>query len=117
MKKYREVLQFGDFYRLCSPFEGNVTVWMVVNEERTLAIVGWYRILGGANQPYTRVRLQGLREEARYEIEGREGYYFGDELMNLGLITTDYTAGEEAVGDSYAGDFDSKIFLIRAIDD
>ncbi len=117
MKKYREVLQFGDFYRLCSPFEGNVTIWMVVNEERTLAIVGWYRILGGANQPYTRVRLQGLREEARYEIEGREGYYFGDELMNLGLITTDYTAGEEAVGDSYAGDFDSKIFLIRAIDD
>ena len=30
----------------------------------------------------TRVRLQGLREEARHEIEVREGYYFGDELLN-----------------------------------
>ena len=40
MKEYREVLQFGTFYRLKSPFEGNETVWMVTNEDRTLAIVG-----------------------------------------------------------------------------
>ena len=26
MKEYREVLQFGTFYRLKSPFEGNETV-------------------------------------------------------------------------------------------
>ena len=31
MKEYREVLQFGTFYRLKSPFEGNETVWMVYN--------------------------------------------------------------------------------------
>ena len=36
MKEYREVLQFGTFYRLKSPFEGNETVWMVTNEDRTL---------------------------------------------------------------------------------
>ena len=114
MKEYRGVLQFGDFYRLCSPFEGNIAAWMVVNEEQTLAIIGWYRVLSGANQPYARVRLQGLKEEGRYEIDGMEGYYFGNELMNLGLITTDYTAGEERNPDSFAGDFDSKIFVLRA---
>ena len=50
MKEYREVFQFGTFYRLKSPFEGNETVWMVTNEDRTLAIVGYYRVLNGVNQ-------------------------------------------------------------------
>lgn len=115
MKEYREVLQFGNFYRLCSPFEGNVAAWMSVNEEQTVAVAGWYRILSGANMPYTRIKLQGLKEEYRYKIEGRDGYYFGDELMNVGLITTDYTSGEGAVSEGYAGDFDSRIFVLTAV--
>ena len=114
MKKYREVLQFGDFYRLKSPFDGNVTAWMVVNEERTLALVGWYRVLCGVNMPFTRIKLQGLKDEYRYEIAGREGWYFGNELMNLGLITTDYASGEGAEGELYKGDFDSGIFVLAA---
>lgn len=116
MKKYREVLQFGDFYRLKSPFDGNVTAWMVVNEERTLALVGWYRVLCGVNMPFTRIKLQGLKDEYRYEIAGREGWYFGNELMNLGLITTDYASGEGAEGELYKGDFDSRIFVLAAKD-
>lgn len=115
MKEYREVLQFGTFYRLCSPFEGNVAAWMSVNEEQTVAVAGWYRILSGANMPYTRIKLQGLKEEYRYKIEGRDGYYFGDELMNVGLITTDYTSGEAAVHGDYAGDFDSRVFVLTAV--
>lgn len=114
MKKYREVLQFGDFYRLKSPFDGNVTAWMVVNEKRTLALVGWYRVLCGVNMPFTRTKLQGLKDEYRYEIAGREGWYFGNELMNLGLITTDYASGEGAEGELYKGDFDSGIFVLAA---
>ena len=114
MKKYREVLQFGDFYRLRSPFDGNVAAWMAVNAERTLAVVGWYRVLCGANMPYGRIKLQGLEEEYRYEIAGREGYYFGNELMNLGLITTDYASGEGADRDLCTGDFDSRVFVLTA---
>ena len=33
MKAHRELIQKGTFYRLKSPFEGNVTAWMVVSEE------------------------------------------------------------------------------------
>ena len=44
MKKYRHILQYGMFYRLKSPFEGNEVVWMVVSEDKKTAIVGWYRI-------------------------------------------------------------------------
>ena len=34
MKEYRELIQFGTFYRLKSPFEGNETVWMTVSEDK-----------------------------------------------------------------------------------
>ena len=94
MKEYREVLQFGIFYRLKSPFEGNETVWMVTNEDRTLAIVGYYRVLNGVNQPYSRVRLQGLNPDMVYENVWNHTENYGDELMNYGLITSDVTAGE-----------------------
>ena len=39
-------------YRLSSPFENNVTAWMVVSEDKETAIVGWYRVLNGINLPY-----------------------------------------------------------------
>ena len=40
MKDYREIIQFGTFYRLKSPFEGNETVWMVVSQDQNTAIIG-----------------------------------------------------------------------------
>ena len=43
MKEYRELIQFGTFYRLKSPFEGNETVWMTVSEDKKTALVFWYR--------------------------------------------------------------------------
>ena len=61
-KEYREVLQFGDFYRLRSPFAGNFTAWMAVSPDRRTALVGWYRLLSEANGPCRRVRLQGDRK-------------------------------------------------------
>jgi alpha-galactosidase len=60
MKKYRQMLQFGTFYRLKSPFEGNETIWMVVNEEKTTALVGYYRVLNGVNMPYSRIMRSSL---------------------------------------------------------
>ena len=43
MKEYRGLIQFGTFYRLCSPFEGNITAWMVVSPDKKTAIIGWYK--------------------------------------------------------------------------
>ena len=40
MKKYRRLIQFGTFYRLVSPFEGNEMAWMVVSEDQRNAMVG-----------------------------------------------------------------------------
>ena len=115
MKEYRELLQFGRFYRLVSPFEGNITCWMVVNDEQTEAIVGWYRTLSHVNMPYTRVRLHGLNPDFCYVEQGSERVYYGDELMNIGLITSDGMSGqvEELTGEY--GDFDSRLYILRAV--
>lgn len=116
MKEYRHLLQFGTFYRLCSPFENNVTAWMVVSEDKREALVGWYRVLNVVNAPYSRIQLKGLDPELCYETSSDDGMYFGDELMNLGLITTDITAGEVLPGEMPSCDFDSRIFILKAKD-
>lgn len=114
MKKYREVLQFGAFYRLKSPFEGNETVWMVASDDKKTALVGWYRVLNTVNGPYTRVMLRGLDPDLLYVNENSGTRHYGDELMNLGLITSDAASGEITKDDSPATDFASRIFVLKA---
>ena len=45
-------------------------------------------------------------------IEGPACY--GDELMNLGLITSDISAGEITGGDNPCGDYDSRLYILKA---
>lgn len=66
MKEYREIIQFGTFYRLKSPFKGNETVWMVVSNDLNTAIVGYYRPLQEVNQGFRRVKLLGLDPNKEY---------------------------------------------------
>ncbi len=112
MKEYRELLQFGTFYRIKSPFEENETVWMSVSRDQKTALVGYYRVLNGANLPYSRVRLQGLNPDFLYENIYNGTEHYGDELMNYGLITTDGSAGE--IADAACTDFESRIYLLKA---
>lgn len=126
MKQYRGVIQFGTFYRLISPFEknGNITAWMVVSQDKRTALVGWYRVLNGVNIPFSRVHLQGLNPDFCYERIGADGCYYGDELMNAGLVLDDPSAGlsdpssstrTESGKDSLAScDYDSKVFVFKA---
>ena len=116
MKKYRSVLQFGSFYRLESPFEGNVTAWMSVSGDRKTAVVGWYRTLNGINMGYTRVKLRGLETDSVYRVSedgALRGEYYGDELMNVGLVTSDADSGELLPGMRPSCDFDSRIFVLE----
>ena len=86
---------------------------MVVSPDRRTALVGWYRVLNEVNGPYHRVKLQGLDPALDYAVDGgaRRG---GDELMRLGLITSDSAAGERLPGETAACDFDSHIFVLKA---
>ena len=120
MKQHRSLIQYGTFYRLSSPFENNITAWMAVSEDRTEALVGWYRTLNVANGPFTRLYLQGLEESDLYNVteytEGHESTvstHYGDELMNLGLITSDASSGQYMDGRRESCDFDSRLFYVQ----
>lgn len=124
-REHRSLFQFGRFVRLVSPFDGdgNETAWMVVSDDRSRAILGWYR---GLNRPVPgprRVRPRGLDPMTRYRItlwpEPDDDAVLdgvdvrgGDELMEAGLIPGPFL--RETAG---LGDFASRLFVLEAIPD
>lgn len=148
MKSYREVIQYGTFYRLASPFDDEECGWMVVSDDKKTAIVAWFRTLYTTNKCFTRMKLHGLDPDALYSCnvlggqaltvsktpDGKRIYEtvtkenddpasadvvvgpacYGDELMNLGLITSDTTAGEIVGEDVPCGDYDSRLYILKA---
>lgn len=117
VKKYRRLLQFGNYYRLLSPFEGNESAWMVVSDDQKTAIVGDYRILNEVNAPYRRLRLSGLQEQQIYVVTEEAGRILGEftgaELMEIGLLTSDSTSGQALKGQVLPTDFWSQIYLLK----
>lgn len=84
-KEIRHLVQFGDFYRLRNPFEGNEAAWTIVSEDRSEAVLYYFRILSEANEPIVWLRTAGLDPEGDYQCEEDGNIYGGDRLMNAGL--------------------------------
>lgn len=115
MKEHRELIQFGTFYRLQSPFTSNVSAWMVVSKNQQEAIVGYYRTLQTVNRGYERIRLQGLDPETQYHVSILDSDHYGDELMQYGLITSGAFSGENKEKfDGTNGDYQSRVYLLKA---
>ncbi|ABY92392.1 alpha-galactosidase [Thermoanaerobacter sp. X514] len=85
-KEIRKLVQFGDFYRLLSPFEGNETAWLIVSEDKREFLLYYFRVLGGANEPIKRLRLKGINPDFNYVLEDDGSEYSGDELMYAGKV-------------------------------
>ena len=118
MKQYRHLIQYGTFYRLVSPFEGNTMAWMVVSNDQKHAIVGYYKILQSVMAPFQRLYLQGLDPDKKYRINtSKEGVY-GDELMCCGMVVSDASCGEnEEVYNGRNGDFQSRLYVLESEDE
>lgn len=84
-KEIRHLVQFGDLYRLRNPFEGNEAAWTIVSEDRSEAVLYYFRILSEANEPIVRLRTAGLDPEGDYRCVEDGNIYGGDRLMNAGL--------------------------------
>ena len=89
-QEIRPLVQFGEFYRLNSPFEGNLTAWMFVSDDKAEALVMMARTLASAQPVFHDVFLTGLDENVRYQDQATNQQYFGDELMNLGVNVPDF---------------------------
>ncbi|MGL5579956.1 MAG: alpha-galactosidase [Cetobacterium sp.] len=125
-KENRELIQFGDFYRLVSPFEKklNDAAWMVVGKDKKEAIVAKYKILSLPNAGYESLLLSGLNEDYLYSVESLQVQgesYYGDELHSSGLIFKEPSFSDlgnlqiEGELDSLIGDFKSCLIKLKSI--
>jgi len=86
-KKHRKLLQFGDFYRLKSPFDSNHCIWMVVSPAQDEAILGYYQKMQQPNPGLEVIPLKGLDESALYQLNNRLQYL---NIRIFGELINDY---------------------------
>ncbi len=60
------------------------------------------------------MKLYGLDENLLYSVKETNNSHYGSELMNLGLITTDSSAGQVIDGGETCTDYWSKIYVLNA---
>lgn len=84
-KTIRRLVQFGDLFRLISPFEGNDAAFLYAAPDRQEAVATYFRMLAAANAPEVFLRFAGLNPDVRYEETEGGGVYWGDELLHSGL--------------------------------
>lgn len=91
-KNIRQTVQFGEFYRLSSPFLDENVAWEFVGKDQVVLFT--YRKSGQKNDEEWRVLFRGLEEYAVYELQeepwrtdaapGKGRRYSGEVLMKLG---------------------------------
>jgi alpha-galactosidase len=86
-KAHRSILQFGDFYRIKSPHEGDWASWMSVTADKTKAVLFYFQILARPNAGQIVLKAKGLDRNLTYTVESPllSGRWGGDELMGVGL--------------------------------
>ena len=96
-KEIRPVVQFGDLYRLVSPYDNQgLSSIMYVSEAKNMAVFYWWKLANFYNVHLPRVKMAGLDENKMYKIkeldvidnkpldcEGKS--YSGKYLMEHGL--------------------------------
>ncbi|PGY06968.1 alpha-galactosidase [Bacillus sp. AFS031507] len=113
-KQHRALIRDGHFYRCLSPFSNNETAWMVVSQDQSEALIGWYKVLATPNPKKKQtLRLSGLAESKMYKVAGSERTYYGDELMNVGLPLPTEFNGVNGGSAERGGDFQSQVFYLQ----
>lgn len=103
-KSIRKIVQFGDVFRLLSPFESNEVAWMNISKDKSEVVVSYVKQYAEANKWNKPLKLVGLEENRMYEVVGENKVLLGDELMNVGLIIPELK-----------GDYDSKQWILRKL--
>ena len=85
-KEIRETVQFGDTFRLLSPFESNEVAWMSISKDKSEIVVNYVKQYAEANKWNKPLKLTGLEDDAKYTVVDRGMILGGDELMNIGLV-------------------------------
>ncbi len=84
-KKYAEVIQKGDYYRLSDPFQDSCAAWMFLSENKEQVLLNVVMLEIHGNMTVNYVKLRGLRPDAVYEDAETGRCYYGSALMEAGL--------------------------------
>lgn len=88
-KRYRQVIQFGDYYRIKSDEKGDYQ-WMVVSKDKTIALALYLRKEAIPNSSYDRLKTKGLDETKTYHFTNRPFQFhvseFGDLINDVSPI-------------------------------
>ena len=121
-KEIRPVVQFGDIYRLVSPYDKQgLASLMYVNEQKTKSVFFWWKTESFQNEHLPRVKMAGLDAKKIYKVRELnridlkpmdiEGLSFsGEYLMNHGLEIP-YNLNPEW---SQKSDWSSRVLLLEA---
>ena len=101
-KSIRKTVQFGDLYRLKSPFTSNEVSWMTLSKDKDFAVVSYVKQFAEVNKIPRRLKLKALDKNSLYEIIETGEIFGGDELMYIGL----------EIGE-LIGDYVSKMWTLR----
>jgi alpha-galactosidase len=103
-KKIRHLVQFGSQYRLNELKDKGVTAVQYSDDKGSEHVLFAFLHSQTLGDPLPRLRLHGLRPEAKYEFEELPGSIFsGNALMNIGIELP------------LRGDFDSLVYRIREL--
>ena len=91
-KKWQDVINFGDYYRLTDVSrQKEFAAWQFVSQDRERSLVGYVSLRSRFNMPPDYLKLAGLDEEKSYRVavDGGEAFTLsGSALMNAGLKLT-----------------------------
>lgn len=104
-KKHRHLIQYGDFYRLESPFTSNTVAWEFVNPDKSEALLFMFRKHHTNRMEIITTKMCALDPFRDYRDNRNNQIYGGDELMNVGLYRDP----------SHVGDYLSEIHYFKEI--
>lgn len=85
-KEYQELIYNGFYYRLSDPFTENLSAWEFVSEGQTKVLVQGVVFRAASNTLRQRIRLTGLKKNAKYRNSQDGRIYTAKALMSGGLL-------------------------------
>ncbi|HEU5100001.1 MAG TPA: alpha-galactosidase, partial [Roseiflexaceae bacterium] len=106
-KEIREIVQFGDMYRLRSPQSHPYSAVQYLSKDRSEGVLFAFCTHLPPPAQLPPLYLRGLDPEARYEVEGFAGPRSGSAWMHAGL--------QLELGDTHSTNFQSTVRSIRRV--
>lgn len=96
-KQERDFLFHGNFYRLCSPFDDGNCAWMIINPEKTRAIVYYFTREYTVSTLSYLLKIPYMDPKKNYEEKGTGRCFTGEELIYAGIALSPATGDFSAI--------------------